>query len=456
VVGAVSSITATNGTPQSTVVGTAFPTMLSAIVEDQFGDPISGVTVTFAAPSSGAGGSFASGKTTTAMTNSLGVATAPAFTANTSAGSYLVNATVSGVSTPASFSLSNTAGVVSSITDTAGSPQSTVVNTAFATALKATVEDQFGNPVSGVSVTFAAPTSGASGDFSGTMTTTATATTNSLGVATAPVLTANTSVGGYTVSATVSGVSSVASFSLTNTAKTSTTLTIQPKIVMLGHAVTFTATVAAVAPAVGQPAGSVSFFNGSKLLGSAMINNLGQAVLMSSTLGLGVHSITAIYAGDPSDLTSGSVAVSIRVGGTVAGDFDGDGKSDIAIYDQTSATFYIRYSSTGVVHVQPFGNPSDKNIAVMGDFDGDGKTDIAIYDQTAGVLLALETGSGTIAMPFGSPADLNIPIAGDFDGDGKADIAIFDASASEFLVLESGGGIIAMPFGNNKHANRPV
>ena len=43
------------------------------------------------------------------MTNSSGVATAPALTANGTTGSYTVTAAAPGVATPASFSLTNTA-----------------------------------------------------------------------------------------------------------------------------------------------------------------------------------------------------------------------------------------------------------------------------------------------------------------------------------------------------------
>ena len=63
------------------------------------------------------------------------------------------------------------------VTATAGTPQSTAVNTAFGTALQATVRDAGGNPVSGVTVTFTAPGSGSSARFSGL--TTATAVTDS-------------------------------------------------------------------------------------------------------------------------------------------------------------------------------------------------------------------------------------------------------------------------------------
>ena len=68
------------------------------------------MTVSFGAPSSGASGTFTGGSTTaSATTNSQGIATAPAFTANgTAGGPYIVTASVSGATT-ANYSLTNTA-----------------------------------------------------------------------------------------------------------------------------------------------------------------------------------------------------------------------------------------------------------------------------------------------------------------------------------------------------------
>jgi hypothetical protein len=54
------------------------------------------------------------------------------------------------------------AGPAALITVAGGSPQSTVVHTAFGTALQAKVTDTAGNPVAGVTVTFAVPGSGTS------------------------------------------------------------------------------------------------------------------------------------------------------------------------------------------------------------------------------------------------------------------------------------------------------
>jgi len=105
ILGAPSTIAATGGTLQSTLINTAFPVPLQATVRDNNNNPLPGVTVTFTAPGSGAGGTFPSGNT--AVTNASGQASVP-FTANGTAGSYTVTANVTpALATPASFPLTN-------------------------------------------------------------------------------------------------------------------------------------------------------------------------------------------------------------------------------------------------------------------------------------------------------------------------------------------------------------
>ena len=99
----------TAGTPQSTAVNTAFPIALKATLTES-DIPVSGISVTFTAPASGASGTFSSGNTATVVTDANGVATAPTFTANSLPGSYLVAATVIGIANPANFSLTNVVG----------------------------------------------------------------------------------------------------------------------------------------------------------------------------------------------------------------------------------------------------------------------------------------------------------------------------------------------------------
>lgn len=77
-------------------------------------------------------------------------------------------------------------------------------------------------------------------------------------------------------------------------ASSTTTLTLAPTTVMYGDTATLTAV---VAPSFAT--GSVSFYEGSTLLGTASLDNTATAVLPISTLNAGVHTITAKYNGDP-------------------------------------------------------------------------------------------------------------------------------------------------------------
>ena len=69
-----------------------------------------------------------------------------------------------------------------------------------------------------------------------------------------------------------------------------------------GQAVTFTATVDAIAPATRRPTGVVQFWEGGVLLGATSLEpgaaNQGVATFVSSTLSPGVHDIRAVYVGN--------------------------------------------------------------------------------------------------------------------------------------------------------------
>ena len=125
-----------------------------------------------------------------------------------------------------------------------GSGGSAVVDTAFASPLVALVTDGQGSPVPGVAVTFAAPSSGASGSFPGPVTT-ASAVTDQDGRATAPTLTAGTVAGSFTVTASAIGTTA-ATFSLTDTPAAA---------VKLAFTQSPSATTAAGTPFAAQPTG---------------------------------------------------------------------------------------------------------------------------------------------------------------------------------------------------------
>ena len=102
----------------------------------------------------------------------------------------------------------------------------------------------------------------------------------------------------------------------TTTAQTpSITLTSSANPSLLGQVVTFTARLAAVAPATGTPTGTVTFLDEATTpaaqLGTATLSS-GVAALSTSALSAGSHSITASYSGDI-NFTSASTAVLAQV-----------------------------------------------------------------------------------------------------------------------------------------------
>ena len=100
-----------------------------------------------------------------------------------------------------------------------GTPQTAKVGTPFQAPMSVQLQNSDGCPVTtgqaGTSITFTAPSTGASGTFSNTGTYTATVGTSSQGTAAAPSFVANDTAGSYTV--TSSSAYGSASFSLTNT-----------------------------------------------------------------------------------------------------------------------------------------------------------------------------------------------------------------------------------------------
>jgi hypothetical protein len=177
--------------------------------------------------------------------------------------------------------------------------------------------------------------------------------------------------------------------------------------------------------------------------------------------------------GDGTFQTVQPVATIAGAGALAVGDFNGDGFLDVAVVNGPSTT------QTGLNQVAillgkgngTFQTPTEypgqvySGFVAVGDFNGDGKPDLAVSD-IEGVSVFLGNGDGTFQAGthfIAGDGILNIPsqlLVGDFDVDGKDDVAISLSSATAILEnngeVYTGGGGLAVLYGNGDGTLQPV
>src|SRR5439155_1465781 len=161
-------------------------------VADQFNNPVAGVTVTWT-PASGSGAV----NPPTSTSNASGIA-ATTWMLGTQAGTQVVQAT--GAGSPATFTATATAGAATQIAINAGNGQTATAGTAVPIDPSVIVRDANGNPVAGVSVTFAVAAGG------GAVTPTTPVTTNASGVAAVTSWTLGPTAGPNSLTATATAL----------------------------------------------------------------------------------------------------------------------------------------------------------------------------------------------------------------------------------------------------------
>jgi hypothetical protein len=185
------TLTRVAGDSQTVIVKSAVAVPPAVLVENAHHRPVAGVTVTFTARN---GGSVSGAN---AKTDSLGVATAGTWVLGSSAGRNVLIATVADVDSVA-FTATGIADAAARLAAVGGDTLLGTVGAAIPTAPAVQVGDAYGNPVPGVTVTFAVSSGG--GSATGTA-----SVTDSLGVASVGSWTLGTVAGTNTMTATVSG-----------------------------------------------------------------------------------------------------------------------------------------------------------------------------------------------------------------------------------------------------------
>ncbi|PYI79676.1 MAG: hypothetical protein DME26_22990, partial [Verrucomicrobia bacterium] len=287
--------------PSNAIAGSAIAPPVTVQLKDAFGNnvPASGITVTISLNS----GTGTLSGTTSRNTGASGLATFDDLSINL-IGTKTLKASAVGLldAISASFVISAT---TASQFVFIQQPTSTVVGATIIPAITVQLKDSFGNSVAtpGVSVTITINSGG--GSLGGT----ATRLTDASGLATFNNLNINTS-GTKTLKAASGTLTPAISnpFDI-NPANTSTTVSSSVNPSVFGQPVIFTATVSAAPPGSGTPAGTVTFTIDGTPQAPATLNAAGQATLTTTTLSVGLHTISTAYSGDGNYNSSGGALV---------------------------------------------------------------------------------------------------------------------------------------------------
>jgi len=127
-----------------------------------------------------------------------------------------------------------------------------------------------------------------------------------------------------------------------------------------------------------------------------------------------------------------------------AGDFNGDGKLDLAAcnFDENTVTILLGYGdgTFSTAPASPIAVGSKPWATVAGDFNNDGKPDLAVTNMGEDtVTLLLGNGDGTFTPASGSPYAVGrepwAMAAADFNGDGKLDLAVANSLDGTVSIL---------------------
>ncbi len=130
--------------------------------------------------------------------------------------------------------------------------------------------------------------------------------------------------------------------------------------------------------------------------------------------------------------------------GLVVGDFNHDGRADVAVVNPNEERLYVRLGQAngtlGSALTETLPNRAFR--LASGDLNGDGNLDLAAVDNFGDIDVLLGNGDGTFAnaVTYTSFAHTSDVALGDFNGDGKLDLAVLDGNQNFGILLGNGDG----------------
>src|SRR2546426_378916 len=147
------------------------------------------------------------------------------------------------------------------------------------------------------------------------------------------------------------------------------------------------------------------------------------------------------------------------------GDFNGDGKLDLAVanLDSSDVSVLLGKGDGSFEAGLTFGVGGGPYSVAVGDFNGDGKLDLAVASRGSSLVsVLLGNGDGTFqaALTFAGRTGTSSVAVGDFNGDGKLDLVVADLvagdSASVSVLLGNGDGTFQAALNSSTGGSRPA